>query len=117
MVQIRCWRALAGTTARPRAAWHRRPGAPDRRAAEAAPEPAPGIECYHVNARMSRQLEDIGDMRIGKLFSLLGYCAEAIWCHYRYGVTISTTSLPPANARPSIATGWSCCSAGPFSGA
>jgi glycosyltransferase involved in cell wall biosynthesis len=46
-----------------------------------------GIECYHVNARLSKRLEDIGDLRIGKLLLLLGYCLQAIWCRYRYGVT------------------------------
>ncbi len=44
------------------------------------------IECYHVNARLSQRLEDIGDLRIGKFLLLLGYCAEAIWCRFRYGV-------------------------------
>lgn len=45
-----------------------------------------GIECYHVNARLSKKLEDIGDLRIGKLLLLLGYCLQAIWCRFRYGV-------------------------------
>ncbi len=44
------------------------------------------LACYHVNARVSKELEDIGDFRLGKLFLLLGYCVQAIWCHYRYGV-------------------------------
>src|SRR5256712_9559458 len=42
-----------------------------------------GIDCYHVNARLSRKLEDIGDLRIGKFILLLGYCAQAIWCRFR----------------------------------
>jgi len=46
-----------------------------------------GIECYHVNARVSKQLEDIGDPRMGKFGLMLGYCAQAIWCRFRYGVT------------------------------
>jgi glycosyltransferase involved in cell wall biosynthesis len=46
-----------------------------------------GIECYHVNARLSRKLEDVGDLRIGKLVMLIGYCLQAIWCRFRYGVT------------------------------
>ncbi len=45
-----------------------------------------GIECYHVNARVSKELEDIGDFRLGKLFLLFGYCVQAIWCRFRYGV-------------------------------
>ena len=46
-----------------------------------------GIECYHVNAQVSKELEDIGDFRLGKLFWLVGYCLQAIWCRFRYGVT------------------------------
>src|SRR5215213_4612127 len=46
-----------------------------------------GIECYHVNARLSQKLEEIGDFRIGKLFLLLGYCLQALWCRFRYGAT------------------------------
>jgi glycosyltransferase involved in cell wall biosynthesis len=45
------------------------------------------ITCYHVNAQVSKELEDIGDFRLGKLFRLVGYCAQAIWCRFRYGVT------------------------------
>src|SRR5258708_30917310 len=59
-----------------------------KRNASAAPSAdAHGLTCYHVNARVSKELEDIGDFRIGKLFLLLGYCLQAIWCRYRYGVT------------------------------
>lgn len=46
-----------------------------------------GIDCYHVNARLSKRLEDIGDLRVGKFILLLGYCLQAIWCRYRYRVT------------------------------
>lgn len=45
-----------------------------------------GIECYHVNARLSRNLEDIGEFRLGKVLLLLWYCLQAIWCRFRYGV-------------------------------
>jgi glycosyltransferase involved in cell wall biosynthesis len=44
------------------------------------------IECYHVNVRLSKRLEDIGDLRLGKFFLLLIYCLRAIWCRFRYGV-------------------------------
>jgi glycosyltransferase involved in cell wall biosynthesis len=46
-----------------------------------------GLTCYHINARFSKELEDIGDFRPGKVFLLLGYCLQAIWCRFRYGVT------------------------------
>lgn len=58
-----------------------------------------GIECYHVNARLSKELEDIGDLRIGKFVLLLRYCIEAIWCRFRYGVT--TLYYIPAPGKPS----------------
>lgn len=48
---------------------------------------AHGIECYHVNNRLSKRLEDIGEVRSGKLLLLLAHCLEAIWCRFRYGVT------------------------------
>jgi glycosyltransferase involved in cell wall biosynthesis len=45
-----------------------------------------GIECYHVNARFSKTLEDIGEFQLGKILLILFYCAQAIWCRLRYGV-------------------------------
>jgi glycosyltransferase involved in cell wall biosynthesis len=45
------------------------------------------IECYHVNARLSRSVDDISRPRYGKIFSLLKYCVQAVWCRFRYGVT------------------------------
>jgi glycosyltransferase involved in cell wall biosynthesis len=53
--------------------------------ASATPD-AYDIQCYHVNARLSRKLEDIGDLRIGKFFLLVWYCLQAVWCRFRYGV-------------------------------
>lgn len=52
----------------------------------AGPGTAHGIECYHVNARFSRTLEDIGEFRGAKLFLVLAHCLTAIWCRYRHGV-------------------------------
>jgi glycosyltransferase involved in cell wall biosynthesis len=45
-----------------------------------------GVECYHVNVRLSNELEDIGSFRFGKLLLLVGYCLQAIWFRYRYGI-------------------------------
>ena len=52
-------------------------------------EPADGfgIECYHVNARFSKSLEDIGEFQGTKIFLILCYCLQAIWCRFRYGAT------------------------------
>jgi glycosyltransferase involved in cell wall biosynthesis len=58
----------------------------DRRKSAAATSPH-GIECYHVDVRLSKRLEDIGDMRLGKFTLLLFYCLQAIWFRFRYGVT------------------------------
>jgi glycosyltransferase involved in cell wall biosynthesis len=46
------------------------------------------VLCYHVDARISKKLEDIGDLRFGKFLLLLGYCLQAIWCRFRYGVEV-----------------------------
>src|SRR5215471_1236945 len=45
------------------------------------------ITCYHVNARLSKKLEDIGNLRVGKFILLLFYCLQAIYFRFRYGVT------------------------------
>jgi glycosyltransferase involved in cell wall biosynthesis len=50
------------------------------------PPNAYGIECYHVNARFSKQLEDVGELQFGKILLVLFYCLQAIWCRFRYGV-------------------------------
>lgn len=58
-----------------------------KRSSGARPEAnSRGIECYHVNTRVSKGLQDIGDFRFGKLLLLFWYCLEAIWCRFRYGV-------------------------------
>jgi glycosyltransferase involved in cell wall biosynthesis len=57
----------------------------DRRQAPAG-APAGEVECYHVNARYSDHLEEIGAFRWEKALLLLRYCAEAIWCRLKYGV-------------------------------
>ena len=45
-----------------------------------------GIACYHVNARFSRGLEDVGAFQSIKLARLFLHCLEAIWCRFYYGV-------------------------------
>ena len=59
----------------------------DQRKRNAKPPTAPyDIECYHVDVRLSQRLEEIGDMRLGKIFLLFFYCLHAIWCRFRYGL-------------------------------
>lgn len=64
-----------------------------------------GIECYHVNVRLSKELEDIGDLRVGKFMLLLGYCAQAIWCRFRYGVT-NFYYVPAPGKRSALYRDW-----------
>jgi len=64
-----------------------------------------GIECYHVNARLSRDYEDIGEFRMGKVFLLLGYCLRAIWCRFRYSVT-TLYYIPSPGKRTSLIRDW-----------
>lgn len=45
-----------------------------------------GIECYHVNARLSRTTQEIGSFQARKVPLLIGYCLQAIWCRFRYNV-------------------------------
>ncbi len=59
----------------------------DQRKRHAQPPTAPyNIECYHVDVRLSQRLEEIGDLRLGKIFLLFFFCLRAIWCRFRYGL-------------------------------
>lgn len=51
----------------------------------AKPEPH-GIDCYHVNARFSRGISDIGEFQGAKIFLIFWFCFQAIWIRFRYGV-------------------------------
>ena len=55
------------------------------------------IRCFHINARVSKDLADVGGVRAGKLFRMLAYCAQAIWCRIRYGA--DTIYYIPAPAK------------------
>jgi glycosyltransferase involved in cell wall biosynthesis len=63
------------------------------------------IECYHVNARLSNKLEDIGNLRIGKSVLLLGYCIQAVWCRFRYGIT-TFYYVPAPGKRSAVYRDW-----------
>jgi glycosyltransferase involved in cell wall biosynthesis len=76
-------------------------------AANRAQPPAPehGIECYHVNARLSSSLEDIGRVRVGKVLRILGYCGRALWARFRHGArTLYYVPSPPK--RSSLYRDW-----------
>lgn len=57
----------------------------DQRGRVASPSTSHAIFCHHVNSRLSRRMEEIGEERPGKLLLLFWYCVEAVWCRFRYG--------------------------------
>ena len=68
-------------------------------------DPPPEIECYHINARFSDTLEDIGTFRLGKLLLLFRYCLSAIWCRFRYGVNVFYY-VPAPGKRAALIRDW-----------
>lgn len=59
-------------------------------------DPSLGIKVFHVDARLSDDLGDVGSARGGKLPRLLGYCARAIWFRVRHGAdTLYYVPTPP----------------------
>jgi glycosyltransferase involved in cell wall biosynthesis len=64
-----------------------------------------GIECYHVNVRLSKSLEDIGEFQIWKLALLFYYCLQAIWCRFRHGVT-NFYYIPAPGKRSALYRDW-----------
>ncbi len=58
----------------------------DARHKTSAAPPALGVECYHVNARFSRGLQDIGEFQGTKIFLIFWFCLQAAWVRFRYGV-------------------------------
>lgn len=60
-------------------------GGDARRRKPSGPHPL-GIECYHVNARFSRGMSDIGEFQGAKLFLVLWFCLQALWIRFRHGV-------------------------------
>src|SRR5665213_1109618 len=58
----------------------------DARRRNSSSPPVLGIECFHVNARFSRSLEDVGEFQGAKLFLIFWFCLQAVWLHFRHGV-------------------------------
>jgi glycosyltransferase involved in cell wall biosynthesis len=76
----------------------------DRRHAPPGAPPAE-IECYHVNCRYSDTLEDIGSFRLEKMWLVLRYCLEAIWCRFRFGAR-SFYYVPAPGKRAALYRDW-----------
>ena len=70
-----------------------------------AKDPPPEIECYHINARFSDTLEDIGTFRLGKFLLLLRYCLSAIRCRFRYGID-AFYYVPAPGKRAALLRDW-----------
>lgn len=49
-------------------------------------DPALGIEVFHVDARLSDSLEDVGSARGGKLSRLMGYVFQALKLRFQHGI-------------------------------
>ncbi len=63
------------------------------------------IECYHVDCRVSDNTADIGRARFGKVFPLLKYCFQAIWCRFRFGVK-NFYYVPAPGVRSAVYRDW-----------
>ena len=48
--------------------------------------PLHGIECYHVNAQLSRDLASVGEFQPAKILRIFWFCLQAVWLRLRYGV-------------------------------
>jgi glycosyltransferase involved in cell wall biosynthesis len=55
------------------------------------------LRLFHVNARVSRQIEDVGRSRPGKLPVLLGHVFQALWLRCRHSIRVFYyVPAPPA---------------------
>lgn len=78
----------------------------DVRTATGSPPANPhDIQVYHVNARLSEDLEDVGSARSGKVFILLRYCLQAIALRFRHGVR-AFYYVPSPPKRASLYRDW-----------
>jgi glycosyltransferase involved in cell wall biosynthesis len=64
-----------------------------------------GISCFHVNARVSKKLEDVGNFRIGKILLLLIYCFRAIWLRFRFRID-TFYYIPAPGKRSAVYRDW-----------
>ncbi len=67
--------------------------------------PELGVEVFHVDARFSEDLQDVGAARGGKVFRLLAYCAQAFRLRWRHGVR-AFYYVPSPPKRASLIRDW-----------
>ena len=63
------------------------------------------LQLYHVNSRLSADTAEIGQPGLRKLFLLVGYGLEAVWCRWRYGVR-NFLYIPAPGLRPALYRDW-----------
>lgn len=72
---------------------------------QAQAQEAPSIECFHVNARVSDDLEDVGSMRWKKLWLLAGHLRRAIALRFRHGIR-AVYYIPTPPKKSSLLRDW-----------
>ena len=63
------------------------------------------IECYHLDARYSADIDDVGQARFNKVFLAFKYSLQAIWWRFRHGVR-HLYYIPAFPARTPIYRDW-----------
>lgn len=63
------------------------------------------VQCFHVNARFSSSLEDIGGIRSGKIFRIFEFCAAAIRLRLKHGID-SLYFIPAPAKRSAVVRDW-----------
>jgi glycosyltransferase involved in cell wall biosynthesis len=80
-------------------------GGDHRRTGAASNRETLGIDCYHVNARLSKTPQEIGGFQLKKLALLFGYCLQAVWCRFRYGIH-TLYYIPAPSHRSAVYRDW-----------
>jgi len=76
---------------------------------------APPVECYHVNARVSKRSKTSANSGWANFCCCWGHCLQAIWCRFRYGVENFYLCAGAGQALGGCtAIGCDVCVAGPF---
>ena len=63
------------------------------------------VEVFHVDARLSESIDEIGQAGFKKLFLLTSYCFQAIWCRIRHGVR-NFYYVPAPGLRAAVYRDW-----------
>jgi len=63
------------------------------------------FECYHVNSRFSDTIAQIGYASLGKVFRLLRYLVEAVWCRFYHGAD-TLFCVPASGVRSAVYRDW-----------